>query len=626
MKKRLTFLLVAFMVCFTTLFCTACSFSTTEGGSVESMIEDPDSGDYDSGVDYMTSSEAYKGFNMVVGASGEVLVNDAISGTTMSFSALVSREIDKFAEDILKRLNMVWGTGLMNAYLDDYSLTINGVEHSAVIVGEDAILRNTANGYVWVKPDGTSTTVSASDISFDINNPATFALISQTGNVINTNFKFAGAITGGQIWKPAEGEVGAGFADNADVLYRWDCAPISGAYSIATDSVLKTSLKLAVANILAYGEVGRSSDINDCIEHIDHLGFLQTDSEENKDEVEKISDYILNTIIGTGALTKDAECLTALKTSITNDTINAGSVTLSDLAHNYRAYALLVPEIVKTATTNTFATVDGGITYNDNYAVYPALPKVTTERFAFPFALSPTPESSSSGSGDSEGGDLSENINYDEDIDIENTDADFIWMPEYRDIKSITFMPRTDVPVIAFMLAFEARGKNVEGEWQNIKVEVAVTFTMVSGGKVVLDNAVVSGLGAEGGKVVINPGVYDGETNDNSAIFNVSNVVKDAKTNNTLPVGAPEDIPTNGIVTVGEYNGQDPEGAVDLYGDTYTTYPNESGVGSIAGLNAGDNYIQLNFSIVSATIVQGTTEVPFTGTVLLRLAIGDPIN
>ena len=587
MKRKFVATLIICFLCFT-LILSGCSVggSSNSGGDISGLIEDPNTGYYDSGEDYLSAYESYSGFTIVEGTDSDIQVADIISGTTMLFSDLVSRQIDKFVEDLLIRLDSVWGVGFsVNRIIiseSSYSLTIDDTTYYAVVKDGDEIIREEDGSYIWNKADGTSVTVSESDTSFDVSNPATFALR-------DSNFDFLDAINGGSYWNADTSDFTGTVEDS--LAYVW--AVSTGVpYSITADNILKTELKLAIANILAYGDYDGSSNLSQCIADVDHLGFLQIDDSTDSvdDEVEKISDYILENVIGSAALVKDLECLAALTSSLTNNTLDDMSI-LSDFAHNYRGYELLVPEMVKTATTNTFATMSEETVIYSDYLVYPSLPKVVNEDFEF------------------------------EDSDEQE---DFIWMENSEEIKSITFMPKTDVSVIAFMLAFETKGWDSVNGWQNITVELQVTFTLVSNGQKILDNAVVSGLGAEDGLVEIGPGVYNADTNDNSAIFNVSNVVKDALS--SLPTGVAETIPSNGVVTVGTYDGHNPDSIIDLYCEDYTVYPNDSGVGSIASLNAGDNYIQLNFSVVNAAIIQGETSVPFTGKVMLKIAVGDPIS
>ena len=602
-KKLLRSLMICLIMCLSVGLFVGCSIGggSSEGGSVADIIEDPDSGDYDNNGSYKSTGEIYTGFNMVLGTNGDILISDPISGEIKNFNVLVKRQIKVFVAELIARLKLVWGEGVLSAVPVDngYQITLvkqegstagdldNAGSYKSDLTQESSFNDAIINGERYIQKSG-------------LGADGSITAYVKSDNQSLRGLNFYKAIAGGRIfiektvsvWNEETSTVeerSAYVEANAGSDYKW----ISQLENI-------NDIEMAIAKILAYGDDAHSGSYDEAIAKIDHLGFLTVEDEEGtvKDEVEKIIEYILNKVIGTSALNKDT-----LARNVFKQNIIPSEWKDQVLAQNYRAYEVLVPQIVKSAMSS-ICTKEGE---EKSYAVYPKLPRVEIDKFLFP-ETEPKEDS-----------DDDNEINFDVD-----SDTDFISMDDYKEIKSIIFMPKEDVSIVAFMLAFEAKGRDIDGSLKDIKVELEVSFTIVSEGKTIIKDTVVSGMGAEGGKVTINPGVYDGENNDNSAMFNVSSKIKELLEAGQIVDN--EGIPSNGVVTVKKYDGRNPFGVTDLYGDDYTTTANASGVGCSAGLKAGNNYIEMKFSIIKAVKVQGTTEEPFEGTVLLKLMVGDPIS
>ena len=610
-KKLLRSLMICLVMCLSVGLFVGCSIGSgnaSEGGGVSDIIEDPDSGDYDNNGDYKSTGEVYTGFNMVLGTNGDILISDPISGKIKTFNVLVKRQIDVFVSQLIARLKTVWGDGwgLLSPTIpveNGYKITLTKPEGTT----ESGANLDDPNSY---KSDLTKNE-PFNDVIIDGVRYTRQSGLGSDGSVTayvrseNQNLRglyFYNAITGGEIFVIEKVNVWNETTSTTEEKSAYVVKSAGADYEWVSDLGNVNEIKMAIAKILAYGDDTHSGTYDEAVAKIDHLGFLTVTDEEGtvKDEVEKIIDYILNKIIGANALAQD----TIARNKFSSNVIPSSWLN-QELAQNYRAYAVLVPQIVKSALESTCSKTEGEET--TTYMAYPKLPRVEIDKFLFPET------------------EPKEDSGNDNEIDFDtDSDVDFISMDDFKEIKSIIFMPKEDVSIVAFMLAFEAKGRDVDGSLTDIKVELEVSFTIVSDGKTIIKDIVVSGMGAEGGRVTINPGVYDGENNDNSAMFNVSSKIKELL--EAGQIADNEGIPANGVVTVKKYDGSNPFGVTNLYGDDYTTTANASGVGCSAGLKAGNNYIEMKFSVVKAVRVQGTTEEPFEGTVLLKLMVGDPIS
>lgn len=287
------------------------------------------------------------------------------SGTSRSFTDLVERQIDVLANDILYRLVAVYGAGTegLTTETGKYgepafglvdpitgNIFTNG-NKKALISNYDLIKKPTDINYgtpTYKYSDGTI--VSLTNIK--LNDIASYARELYTGkwtyysdHYLTLYLNNKNAINGGYYWDDTGGfNNSLGF--NKDLSWNWNYDRLN----IQTDSSASdvysqykaeylTTFKTAIANILLSGNTS-GKNYTTAINEIEKLGYNETDKT-------KIKNFVLNEIIGSSLIAGDNNRKPSVNT-LTSET------SLSEEEHYYKAYSLLVPEIVNRAFQNTF--------------------------------------------------------------------------------------------------------------------------------------------------------------------------------------------------------------------------------------------------------------------------------
>lgn len=303
------------------------------------------------------------------------------AGNTKSFESLVDRQIDILANDILYRLVAVYGAGTVGLTTETgkYGEPAFGLidpltenvftdrTNNAVISNYELIsLPNAAteNAVKYFYKDGV-TEITNSSKNLDVNEPVSYArsiYSGQWGGNLRLTYLMNNthSINGGYYWDNEElfGEGGfnkaLGFYD--ELSWNWNYNDLDINYNTsATDTYTHyhtryiDDLKTAIGNILLSGN-SSGSDYQTAVSKINKLGF-------NEQDKTNIKNFILQEVIG-------AELISADDARKPEDTTLSNDTTLSEDEHYYKAYSLLIPEILNRAFENTFSGTDTSLYLN----------------------------------------------------------------------------------------------------------------------------------------------------------------------------------------------------------------------------------------------------------------------
>ena len=383
-KKRFLKIICCFclLLC-STFFLAACGKNPVDGYESGSDAPAPDNtppstGD-DSDVDIDDDgniksgevadfSQYFSGYMVTLNQSGDIEIKDDVTKTNVSFKLMVDRQIDVLAQDILFRLNYIYGPDANNA-----GEISSRPWHSSINL-EDPINKKISGGtkieYKFNKSASVSSqnllwTLDKTEISkilldeedpaklitVDINNMADYQrslLIQDTENnmLASTNLLNLIGASSGQNMKIID-EMGAKILTR-DKDKQWKI--IDSGLRLG-DS--KNSLKLMIAQALTDSV---DNDYDKLIEKIDTLGY-------NLKFSKKLEEIIYNNVIGSERIIEDERYYQLIKNNnyegkITPDYINEvdenPDYTESNSPRLYKGYKVVIPALVKRALRNTF--------------------------------------------------------------------------------------------------------------------------------------------------------------------------------------------------------------------------------------------------------------------------------
>lgn len=363
MKKIVSLMMILMFSVTILIGCTDNSTSTTTPTIPDSTTEtkDPIKEEFTTYFDHMVEVKYLEGNSSVLD----------LDGTSINFDDVLKRQIEVFSSDLLYRLFAVYGVGAATDQQggSKYTLTYNdGTVYSLngnnATIQNDHIIQTPSTYYgsdpVYEYTDGTEVWYSN---SYARNNP----------DVLETA-SYAYSINAGK-WNPSdlitealllENSIQGGYSLNeynnfntdsflrADYSWKWsydglgitpstEAIPAYSSYYSAYYDTLKT----AVANLLATGSASGYS-FTTAVSSIDHNGFTTTD-------ITNITNYVKDEIIGNDLISYDDNLLSNIETALGGTILtssNASNLTTSD--RYYKAYSLLVPQLVKQALNNVF--------------------------------------------------------------------------------------------------------------------------------------------------------------------------------------------------------------------------------------------------------------------------------
>ena len=421
MKKRRFFKIICcfcLLLC-STLFLTAC----TGGGSGDSGSgsgydsdnppkpdpdkQPPSSGD-DSDIDIDDDgniggngqvadfSDYFYGYMGMIKGNDDFEVQDEATGSKVKFNALLDRQFDVLAQDILYRLTYVYGyNGIIHNRTDGAKYLLQN--------GNSDYKLNNYNAVVDSKKLLSTTDSVAQLIEINVNDindyQKSITLTSGMNFLLrNDAFDLSGAIEGrnSQLEEGVSAPTLVSGA-NENMKWNWYSSGNSTYSDFATNDNIN-KMKMAVAQIVAGKTVDgnyTSVEYNKLLSSMDYLGYLKSSFiyKENNVEHNKLVEFINSNVIGSNLINKDIEYMNILNIMLNSDnkigksaigkinnaimsenseyveingstyikengkiTINGKEYgfTLTDNPRLFKGYSTVIPAIVNQALNNTF--------------------------------------------------------------------------------------------------------------------------------------------------------------------------------------------------------------------------------------------------------------------------------
>ena len=459
---------------------------------------------------------------------------DGFAGGEKRFSVLADRQISMLADDILLRLNAVYGTGMesqASAVLTDKdnNAVVKTLSSSATYYKKDTI-STFGSGYKLLDGTAASATLNLTDagsIAYNLYGAAGdgAGVLNYDATAANTalakNFQFINAIAGGSASRTAEGVLS--FSTSGANTWNWSNQSLY-AKTVSTNIVAgdyKSYLRMALSDILANGyDYSSEKEYTDYtfdqtrydenLKKIDHLGLGTADAEV-------IKKFIKHSIIGQSIVDADNLAIEKLaaKTSIEafNYDIQSGFVAEMEAAalaelnslNNIRFYDVVINGMVDSLVANTFA--------GETVLVYPQMPRLKTQYI---------------------------------DYDLMDNEKNPYWTREGMDVKNVIIMPRKECRLDVITFCFQQ------------KVDLNTTYYATTN-----VNYVVNGVSYSGTvEATINPGEIPPHNDEEHEVDN--NTTGGSYKPGGDPPAAPETDPLmeneTGVELIDIYQGYLPDG------------------------------------------------------------------
>lgn len=404
-------------------------------------------GDAISGVIVLYQPEA--------GSEEDVFV-DGFAGGEKSFATLIDRQLSMMADDILVRLNAIYGNGLSD---DRFILTDKDENPVMMGITPAASFRNDTisaydNGYKLSDGTAVGTTINLNEVGtiastiFGSDGNGTGLLLYEgesADNILSKNFKFVGAISG-TIASRNEGVLS--FAATGGTTWNW-----GNQTHFVSENVIggtyKDYLRMALSDILAngydYSETKAYTDYtfdqskyDENLKKIDHLGIGTGDA----DIVKKFIKY---GIIGKTLIDADNLALETLATKTNIEAFNyeiqtgysaeMDATALAELnsLNNIKFYETIVNGIVDSMATNTFSS---GVAL-----IYPQMPRLKTQYVSYAMM-----------------------------DDEENP----YWTKEGMNVKNVILMPKTECRLDVLTFVFQQKTDMTQTYYATVNVNFVV--------------------------------------------------------------------------------------------------------------------------------------------------------
>ncbi len=282
-----------------------------------------------------------------------------VSGFATTMEKLLDTQIDVLAQDILYRLTYVYGSvdGSNNNRTEDNSsiiLQTNGTDYKY----NSAKAKTSADSIITAKITETFDSVT----QIDLNNKVSALKEFQKSlsaldkmNILNNplGIILTGAIDGHSV-KMVSIMGNTSFSKNTENAWKMNSLKVEGGstYANMKNEYLDT-IKLGIAKILGASQSATEYSV-ELLKDIENLGYFD-------EQKEAISQYVLDSVIGTNLVTTDNGYYELWKNSysgIINDanitTINKTKTLEEKAPRLYKGYSLVVPAIVEQALANTF--------------------------------------------------------------------------------------------------------------------------------------------------------------------------------------------------------------------------------------------------------------------------------
>ena len=396
MKKRRFFKIICcfcLLLC-STLFLTAC----TGGGSGDSGSgsgydsdnppkpdpdkQPPSSGD-DSDIDIDDDgniggngqvadfSDYFYGYMGMIKGNDEFEVQDEATGSKVKFNALLDRQFDVLAQDILYRLYYVYGnqrTNNVDLSLEQKLFVNSSVESPKIYMYNGNVAIVNSNKLLST----TQSVDSLKDINLtDINDyQKSLKIVDEEANyLMNGNYiNIIKAIDGAFMELDISGIVPElKSAVNSNFSWKWSSA---NSDTLLTDFRSKDNInkfKMALAQIVSGVDVdGNYTDTNynKLLSNMDYLGYLKSSFiyKNNNVEYNKLVEFIKNIIIGKNLIDNDDKYAKIyiddfdgkFNVSVVRSINDNPNYNETYSPHMYKGYSVILPAIVNQALNNTF--------------------------------------------------------------------------------------------------------------------------------------------------------------------------------------------------------------------------------------------------------------------------------
>ncbi|MDY5041986.1 MAG: hypothetical protein SPF07_03365 [Eubacteriales bacterium] len=302
-------------------------------------------------------------------------VKDA-DNVTKSFDAVLDRQLDVLAQDLLYRLTYVYG----------YNETSHNRTENAkntLFNGENAFSYNGNNAVVDSNKLLSSAQTTSKLLSANINKIEDFQksiqVVSDDNYLLDSaTINLSGAIEGRYMSIRKSGSSRMLYVDrNSDYAWNWYSDGNSTYSDFATKANIN-KMKMAIAQVLTNTTVDGNYSVdayNNALAKIDALGFSTFDSA-------KLVKFIKSTVIGDTLVNTDDNYANTIKTiysgiidddslvDIDNNTTFTSNVA-TDSPRLYKGYSMVVPAIVKQALSNTFE--------GTTQTIYPTMSRYATD-------------------------------------------------------------------------------------------------------------------------------------------------------------------------------------------------------------------------------------------------------
>ena len=551
--------------------------------------------------------ELFSGYK-VISRGDNIEIFDPVSNDTQTFNDMIKRQIDVLAQDILFRLVAVYGNPGTGAHtstsysnhsehaytLNDNIITQNNYEYNgmAFVSYHDIILKPSwydSSEPVYLLHNEQTAKSQIDSSQYYVTDPATYAFLlynaSYSSNLFRNKFYLQDSIIGS--YKISDSQSALDYDYN--IAWNWDYSGtgiVEGENheSLYTKYMIAyfNKLKYAIASILAYGEDGilngtninyDVNEYNDMISEIDHIGYLQNDREN-------ITTFVLEEVIGASVVNDDTNLY---KPEGSYEILNpTNESTYPELYKKYKAYEVLVPNMLERAFLNSFGgleTVLNGLNeydnfyedddYNDIYTLYPKASRAHSQELP---------------------------IVVNENVDINNPPA--IPMTEYLDIRSVILKPLDTAGVLELWLYLETLPQ--------YKFDFMINVTYKGNGITYMNTLVSSSINKNPNKQIMSADGTDTWGYD----LNIADYI--IKSNPAYFNNYPTMSAYNGsnVTSFGAWNS--PYGVVQQNGATGIQF------------NAGDNYRELSFLITNKYLVNGDILTPTNDTIPFKIGFSDP--
>ncbi len=396
MKKRRFFKIICcfcLLLC-STFFLTACTGGGSGGSGSSSGYDsdnppkpDPDkqppsSGD-DSDIDIDDDgniggngqvadfSDYFYGYMGMIKGNDEFEVYDDITGSKVKFNALLDRQFDVLAQDILYRLYYVYGnqrTNNVDLNLEQKLFVNSSVESPRIYMYNGNVAIVNSNKLLST----TQSVDSLKDINLtDINDyQKSLKIVDEEANyLMNGNYiNIIKAIDGAFMELDISGIVPElKSAVNSNFSWKWSSA---NSDTLLTDFRSKDNInkfKMALAQIVSGVDVdGNYTDTNynQLLSNMDYLGYLKSSFmyKNNNVEYNKLVEFIKNIIIGKTLIDNDDKYAKIyiddfdgkFNVSVVKSINDNPDYNETYSPHMYKGYSVILPAIVNQALNNTF--------------------------------------------------------------------------------------------------------------------------------------------------------------------------------------------------------------------------------------------------------------------------------